>query len=543
MPLPTTARTSHNSTEGFSGRAQFVPSRNRMSVRPALRNFGASGGNFVVSALLNFWFTPFLINSLGVEGFGLVPLAMQVTSYMALATLALNAATSRFVLQAMTSGDQERAIGLFNTAVFATLGLVALLAAPAAFVACNIEKIIAIPAVLVDDARWLFTATFAAFLISALRSPFEVAMFCRNRLDIQNLISALETLIKVLVTVSLFWLVNESLGNVGLGILAASLSTALLSVAAWKLLTPTLKLDNQKFEKSMLRPLTTVGGWTVINQVGSILFLSIDLVIANRYLGVEAGGVYAALLMWPMMIRTMAGYIAVNFTPTFVKLHTQGDIQELSRHGILSVRVMALFTVGPIFVLSGLSSPLLSKWLGGDWVQHQYLLDLMLMNLVVNVPVVSLFGLVQAATNMKSIGLITLAMGLMNIVTSVLLCMETSLGLWGIAIASIFWFNAKNALLLPLYVKRILGNAEFTVSKLYLALIPSALAGIVTWCATRAYLHAFNITHGWVEMGVVAVVAEILFFLLYFFMPGTTQERRYFGLIVDGVRNRIGGKQ
>jgi membrane protein EpsK len=468
---------------------------------------------------------------------------MQVTSYIALATLALNAATSRFVLQAMTAGDPERAIGLFNTAVFATLGLVALLAIPAAFVAYNIEKFIAIPVVLVDDARWLFAATFTAFLISALRSPFEVAMFCKNRLDIQNLISALDTLIKVLVTVSLFWVVNKSLGNVGLGILAASLSTALLSIAAWRLLMPALRLDISKFDKRMLQPLTTVGGWTVINQVGSILFLSIDLVIANRYLGIEAGGVYAALLMWPMMIRTMAGYIGVNFTPAFVKLHTQGDIEELSRHGILSVRVMALFTVGPIFVLSGLSSPLLSKWLGGDWIQHQYLLDLMLMNLIVNVPVVPLFGLVQATTNMKSIGLITLAMGLMNVATSVLLCTETSLGLWGIAIASIFWFNVKNALLLPLYVKRILGNAEFTVSRLYSALIPAALAGFVTWCAIRAYLHSFDITHGWVEMGAVAVVAEILFFLFYFFMPGTMQERRYFWLIVESVRNRIGGKQ
>lgn len=509
-----------------------------MNSGSGIRNFGASGGNFFITALLNFWFIPFLIRSLGIEGYGLVPLAMQVTSYMALATLALNAATSRYVMQAITFGDHDRAARIFNTAVFATIGLVATLIVPAVYIVYNIDTYIAIPTAVLEDARWLFAATFGAFLISAVRSPFEVSLFCKNRLDIQNGISALDTIVKVVTTVALFWLVHASLGNVGVGILVASVSTAMLSIASWRILTPTLKLDLRKFDKSMLRPLTSVGGWTVVNQIGSIFFLSVDLVIANRYLGLEAAGIYAALLMWPMMFRTMASYIAVNFSPHFVQLNTRGDKEALAKYGVLSIRIMGLLTVGPIIVASGLSSSLLNQWLGIEWTRHQYLLDFMLLNLVVNVPVISLFGLVQATTSMKVLGLATLATGLMNVVTAVILCTETSLGLWGIALAGTVWYFIKNGLFLPLYVKSVVHHPEFTVSKLYLTLRPAVLAGIIIWIAIRLYLMWSHHTRDWIEIGLIAMLAEIAFIGLYFLMPGTMQERLYVASILNRFKTR-----
>lgn len=508
----------------------------------AIRNFGASGGNFVITALLNFWFTPYLVGHLGVEAYGLVPLAMQVTSYMTLATLALNAATSRFVMQAITQGDHDKAARLFNTAVFATIGLVALLVIPAAYVAFNIDNFINVPESLHRDARWLFIATFAAFLIGALRSPFEVSMFCRNRLDIQNGISALDTVVKVATTVLLFWLAYASLGNVGVGIFAASLSTALLSVAAWRILTPSLNIDSGMWDKAMLKPLISVGGWSVVNQVGSILFLSVDLVIANRYLGVSAAGIYAALLVWPMMIRIMAGYIGVNFTPSFVELHAKGEHEKLAKYGILSVRITSLLTVGPVIVLSALSAPLLNEWLGTEWVQHQYLLGIMLLNLIFNVPVISLFGLLQATTNMKVLGLATLATGFMNVATAVLLSTQTSLGLWGIALAGIVWFNIKNAIFLPVYVKHVLGSPEFTVTRLYLALGPGILAGGIVWIAIRLYIENGGSIQGWLDIGFIAMVAEMAFLGLFFLMPGTTREREYVVHIIHRIQAKLLGK-
>lgn len=509
-----------------------------MNSGSAIRNFSASGGNFVITALLNFWFTPFLVRNLGVEGYGLVPLAMQVTAYMTLATLALNAATSRFVMQAITIGDHDKAARLFNTAFSATIGLVAVLILPAAYVAYNIDKVITLPASMLEDARLLFAATFAAFLIGALRSPFEVSMFCKNRLDIQNGISVLDTLIKVGTTVAIFWLASPSLGNVGLGILAASLSTSVLSVASWKILTPALKLDSRMWDKAMLRSLTSVGGWSVVNQIGSLLFLSVDLVIANRYLGVEAAGIYAALLMWPMMVRTMAGYIAMNFNPTFVHLNSRGEIGNLAHFSISSVRVMGFLTIGPLTILSGLSAPLLTTWLGSEWAAHHLLLDFLLLNLVLNVPLMPLFGLAQTKTNMQVAGIFTLVAGVFNVVTSLLLCLTTSLGLWGIAISGFVWLNLKNGLFLPIYITRTLDHSAFNIEKIYLALISPMFIGIVVWLPLRYYVNSREYSIGWSSIFLLALVAEIVFIGLCYLLPGTKYELIYLARLLNSLSEK-----
>ncbi|HPN13145.1 MAG TPA: polysaccharide biosynthesis protein, partial [Spirochaetota bacterium] len=54
-------------------------------------------GIFIANILVGLWLVPYLIRNLGVAGYGLIPLATQLTSYIGLLSIGINGAISRYL--------------------------------------------------------------------------------------------------------------------------------------------------------------------------------------------------------------------------------------------------------------------------------------------------------------------------------------------------------------------------------------------------------------------------------------------------------------
>ena len=80
---------------------------------------------------MGLWLTPYLIRHLGVAAYGLVPLAVTVTSYMGLFTTALNAAVGRFITLCLDRHDYAEANRIFNTSFWGTVAVLVILLGPA----------------------------------------------------------------------------------------------------------------------------------------------------------------------------------------------------------------------------------------------------------------------------------------------------------------------------------------------------------------------------------------------------------------------------
>ncbi len=92
---------------------EFTPidtSRGRFRV-----NVLSNLGYFVFNAGIQLWFTPYLIRNLGVATYGLVPLATNITNYMAILTVALSGSVGRFLTIDLARGDLATANRTFNT--------------------------------------------------------------------------------------------------------------------------------------------------------------------------------------------------------------------------------------------------------------------------------------------------------------------------------------------------------------------------------------------------------------------------------------------
>jgi membrane protein EpsK len=470
-------------------------------------NLGANLGQLGLSLLVGVWYVPFLVRHLGTAAYGLIPLSTALTSYMALITLALNSAVSRYLTIALEKEDHSQANLIFNTTFWGSLALTAILLVPAALGVIYLDRLINIPPGFLTEARWLFAGTAAAFLLNEIKTPFDVSSFSRNRFDLRNLVTISELLTRVGLVVLLFYVLQPRVSYVGFGILCGTAVSTMGAIWLWKVLTPTLRLRAGDFDREILRNLASTGGWVVINQIGAILYLQIDVLVANRLFGPEQSGSYAAMLQLPYLIRLLGTTIAAVFSPTVLFYFARNDLDGLMAFLRRTIKCMGFMLALPIGLMCGFSEPLLRLWLGPRFSEFSPLLFLMAAHLCINVAVLPLLGLQLAANRMKTPAVVTIIMGLANLGLALLLAAPVGWGLYGIAAAGAIMLTAKNVFFTPAYGAHLLGKPWLSFAR-ELGLIVALTTGTILLCRGALWFGPIN---GWIQLAGVSFVISILY--------------------------------
>jgi membrane protein EpsK len=252
----------------------------------------------------------------------------------------------------------------FNTSFWGTGAILVILLGPALWLSAQARLFFNVPVGYEDQFVMLFLFSIGMFFLTTLASPFGVATYCRNRFDLSNAVSITGTFVRVTAILLMFNLFVPKVWHVGMAMLVAAVASLALSVIVWRHLTPTLKVQRSSFSRQTLAQLTSMGGWMVINQIGALLFLSIDLVVVNKLLGAEAGGQYGAVMIWAVMLRSLAGVVGGVFGPTIISLYGRQDTPALVAYCRRAVKFVGLMIALPIGLICGFAQPLLRIWLG-----------------------------------------------------------------------------------------------------------------------------------------------------------------------------------
>jgi membrane protein EpsK len=419
-------------------------------------------GQFVVSTGIGVWMTPYLISNLGVATYGLVPLATNITSYLAIITVALSGSVGRFLAVDLARDDREGAVRTFNTSLFASLALATLLLPVVSAIAWFSPVVLNIPAGEESGTRWLIMAAGLAFLANTIGSNFTASTFARNRFDLQRMVDAIASITQALCIVLLFSLYDASLWHVGAGIIALAIVRQCGYSLLWRRLTPWLRISWQAFTRERLREVLSMGGWLTVIRLGAMLFVKSELLVVNLVLGAREAGMYAPLLLWSLMLRTIAELGSGALEPTFIAHHVSGDKARLISMSQQAIKILGLAMALPVGIIAGLGEPLLRLWLGPDFVPLWPLLSIVTIHLASNLCVTPLFGIQRALNKILWPGIITVIMGLVNVGLGAGLAGIAGWGLYGVGIAGALALAAKNAIFVPLYTARIMACPMYT---------------------------------------------------------------------------------
>ena len=477
-------------------------------------------GQLGLTMIVGVFYVPFLVRHLGPAVYGLVPLISMVTAYMNLITMGLDSAVARSMSIALERKDNENANLIFNVSLCGSLALTAILLIPAALAIVYVDHILRIPAGYEAATRWLFVGTVAAFLLNQVRTPFSVSSFCRNRLDLDNVVAACETLTRVGLVVGLFYFLTPRIEYIGLAILVGTIVSTIGTIWLWKVLTPELRVRLGQFDWKLLKDLGSTGGWVVVSQLGLMLYLNIDLLLANRLYGPEQGGRYAAVLLLPTLLRTMSIAVGGIFPPTMFQLYAREDMDELVRYLNSAIKFLGLIMALAIGLVCGFSEPLLKVWLGPAFGNMAPLLFLMAIHLCLNLSMYPLYAVPLAANRMRTQGLVALGVGIGNLLLALFLAQGCGWGLYGLAVAGAIMLTIRYFLFAPLYAARILNRPYGTFFR---AVPPIVLATLATIGLCKVILWYSQISN-WLELGMAAAAVSLLFSSLVYLLL-SAQER------------------
>ncbi|MES5395852.1 MATE family efflux transporter [Bacillus amyloliquefaciens] len=485
-------------------------------------NFGANVTAFLLSVFLSVWMTPFIVKTLGVEAFGFVHLTQNIINYFSIITVALSSVVVRFFSVAAHRGNRDEANAYVSNYLAASVVISLLLAVPLAGTAFFIDRIMNVPAGLLTDVRLSIVIGSVLFMLTFFMAGFATGPFFANKLYITSSIQAVQMLVRVLCVLALFTFLPPKIWQIQLSALAGAICAAVLTFYFFKKLIPWFSFRRKALSLQTSKVLFSAGAWSSVNQIGVLLFLQIDLMTANLVLGPSEAGVYAAIIQFPLLLRSLAGTLASLFAPVLTSFYSKGDMEGLLSYANKAVRLNGLLLALPAALLGGLAEPFLSIWLGPSFVQTAPILYIHAAYLAVSLSVMPLFYVWTAFNKQKTPAVVTLCLGGLNVLLAVVLSGPAHLGLYGITIAGAVSLILKNAVFTPLYVSHITG---FQKTAFYKGMFGPLAAAVFAWAVCRG-IRLFSPLDSWTGLIAAGLAVCMSYAAFAFFFICTKEERR-----------------
>jgi len=486
----------------------------------------------VMNMIAGLWYTPYLIEHLGIAAYGLVALASSLTNYMTVLTQGLNDAVGRFLTIDLARDDASVTNRTFNTGFAGGLVTAVILLPVALILSWFAPQVFDVPLGYERDVRWLLFFIVAAFLITTVATSFAVSSYAYHRFDLRFLVNCVRLVAQMGSVVVLFSVLSPQLWQVGVGLFLSSAFFLLGHWALWHKLTPELKIRLNLFDLSRLKQMLGFSGYVLLNQVGALLILNIDLIVVNLAFGAEVAGRYGAVLILPILLRALVTTLRGVLTPIVFALYAQDDLSRLVTLCQLAVKSIGLTVALPIGLLCGLGKPLLTVWLGPEFSDLSWLVIALVGHLCINLAVIPLFSVQVATNNVWLPGVVTLVVGMTNAAVVVAIALWSGWDYISIPIAGAILLTAKNAFFTPVYGAHILNLPWRT----FLPSIVPGVVGCLSVAVGTCWIPLEWDLTDWTQLALVGVIASGIYILATYYLGLDASDRR---LLQVEIQSRI----
>ena len=310
---------------------------------------------------------PITAQALGPARFGILGLIWSVLGYAGALDLGLGRATTKFVAEHLSRGDQAAARRVATVASAGQLllgvagGLLLFAATP-----LLVDRLLHVPAALSSESR-------LAFQLLALSVPLVVGSLslraileAAQRFDVVNLIRMPSSiLVFVVPAVVARW-------GGGLGLIVALL--AVLRLAGVAFLAAAVRRAIPGFHwdwsggRQMLRTLLGYAGWVAVSNTINPLLAYLERFILGALAGVAAVAYYAAPYEAVTRLLIVPASLASALFPA-LSGSAGGEVARVRHERLFqrSLRFLLVALAAPVVVVIGCAGPLTTAWLGPEY--------------------------------------------------------------------------------------------------------------------------------------------------------------------------------
>lgn len=480
---------------------------------------------FSATLVINFFLSPFLVKELGVEAVGFLNLATNFVVYASLVAIALNSMAGRFITIEYHQNNIQAANRYYSSVTVANIILSIVMLIPAIMVIIYLEKIINIPSNMLWDVKLLFSLLIINFLINTAFSSWSVATFLTNKIYLQSIRTMSSQILRVIIIIGLFSLLQPSLYYIGIGTIIATIYVVIYSFYYKRKLLPELRIRKKDNSISSLWELITSGIWNTILTAGQILLSGLDLLIANLFVGSKEMGMLALAKTLPTVMTQLAGTLASVFTPSLTILYAKGDIEGLKIELKKSMKLLGVILTVPLSILFVFGDKFYELWVPSEDAQILQILSILtIFGLIFTSGIQSLYNVFAVVNKIKVYSLLILLSGVLSILIVYILLVTTNLGIFAVASVSSFINLARNMFYTVPFAAKYLGLKWNTFIPEVLFSIISAITLTIIGMIVKQFV---IIIHSWITLLACAGITALIGFIVNIYVVLNKEERDY----------------
>lgn len=422
--------------------------------------------SFGIQMFISLFITPIILEKIGTEAYGFIGLANDFIVYLSLITTIINSVSARFITLSWCEKKKEKAEKYFNSVIVMNIILIMLFIIIGCIYIPNITFFSNVPSNIVSDVKYTFLFTLISYIVNVYFSIYTTAPFVKDRLDIQGYRNILQYSLRGLFIVAIFTIFEPKIYLYSIAMLSVSVIIAFFDYEIYKKILPEIKIDLKKFSFGAVKELISSGGMLAISNLSSVLLSGLDLLIANISLGAYMMGILSAAKTMPTNISNAIIIIGSIFTPSFIALYSQNNINRLVKEIDNSIRLLTLVMYVPLVGFIIFSPDFYFLWLGSKTVDEIKLI-ILLSNIIVfecffNLTTFPLAQLSLVTNKLKLPVIVSFILGVTNTITVIVLINFTNLGVYAIASVSTILLIVRYVLFNPWYAAKMLGVNKST---------------------------------------------------------------------------------
>lgn len=486
-------------------------------------NFYTNIAALVANVLVGVYYTPYLVRSLGLAAYGVLPLALIINQYIGVATHTFTHSYTRFYSVALQKNDLCESAKVLSTS-FLVVILICIGVAPIAIgIIRYADKLFQIPYEYISSARYLFCFTILSFFCSMLSSLLNVMLYANNRLDLLNLLKIIRSSFKLLFVVAFFEVMRIDISLVGLANFSTECIILLISYCLFVRHKPSeIKLSTKLFDKKILYSILGMSFWVLIQLCGDTLLYRTDNLLLNHYWGSVASGALGAISEIGNYVSIIVSVISSLFGPLILIAYARNEHEEVKTLFVEQSTIVGCLSAIFTGIIAGCSYTILEVWLGEGMGIYQFWLLIKMVTL----PFYAAGGIMafvyRSWNEMKIPAIGTIILGVLDVVSLVIVCE----------------FIMPNCVMAVLILSSLFSIAQcfvlnaISVTHIYtdcwLKIIPIAVKIILsfTLCLTVAMLSSNLLTiNNLFSLGVMLVSLFISMFVIVFYVILNKNER------------------
>lgn len=343
--------------------------------------FNAAGRFWAI--LVGIFLTPYIIEHIGLERYGILTLVGATTGYFGLLDFGIGTSFVKYIAEFYANKDSRKINQVVVTGFMFYSALAAFLVVASFFVARPLALLLKTQPHLYSETVFVFSLGIIIFGLSNALSPFAALQSGLQRMDIANKVGVAMSVLNVIGTV--FCLEN----NYGLaGLMIANAGILIISGAcnifiAYRIL-PGLSLGFRRFSGDIFRKMFKLGYKLQVSTISNLFHFQVDKVLLAYFLNVEFVGYYNVASLLASKVREFPLLLISAIFPAASELGAKTDKEGLGKLYFRSLKYVVLAGLPLSAAAIIFAKPFITLWLGQGYDKAIFTLQLLMVAYFVN---------------------------------------------------------------------------------------------------------------------------------------------------------------